>query len=76
MVHKEESDSVLNTIIAVAKRFIWQQKFCGIPPNMHLFSKYFLKYLCTLKMIYIIKNRYNDFEQDWNDLFERLESFV
>ena len=45
LVHREEHDSVLNSIIASAKRFIWQQKFSNNSPNIQQFSKYFLKYL-------------------------------
>ena len=74
-MHRENSTSIANTIILLAKRFIWRQKFSSLKPKIDAFCNYVLKYLCTLKVVFEMKSNGTGFERLWGEIVESLTQF-
>ena len=71
-IHDQPMDSVENTIILIAKRFIWKEKFSNSRPNYNAFVGYLMYHLETMKMISVIKNKEVDFDGQWGNIVELL----
>ena len=74
--HDEKVDSVNNTILLVAKRFIWCQKFRPLRPTLRNFIKYFVEYLETLKMVNVIKNSSDKFHDLWGNIIVIMRDYL
>ena len=70
--HDQETDSVENQLVMVAKRFIWQQKFKNLNPKFNAFAKYLLNHLETAKIVSVIKNREGEFLGQWGAIIDNL----
>ena len=69
-------DSVANTIIMVAKRFIWTQKFRPVRPTLVVFIKYLSEFLKTLKMTFAIRDKCDLFDETWGNIIVGLSNHV
>ena len=74
--HDEGVDSVNNILVLVAKRFVWCQKFRPLRPTLCNFIKYFVNYLETLKMVNVIKNNEDEFNDHWGNIIVQLQDYL
>ena len=66
--HSEDSSSVENYVILVAKYFIWKAKFTNKDLSIELFKKYLKSKLDDLKNAYAYSDKVDKFEQ-WNSIY-------
>ena len=68
-VQTETSDSVLNTMILLGKKYIWKMKFTETPPMLVGFKFTLGDYLDNLKVVFTIKNKLGDFLELWDHIY-------
>ena len=70
--HEESPDSIQNTILLTAKKYIWMEKFRQLSPDLGRFLKYLKDSLATMKMISIIRNKELIFNDQWATIIDIL----
>ena len=75
-MHGEFSDSIINTVILTAKRFIWCQKFSAVSPNLLNYCKFLVQHLCTMQLVHTFKNEVDEFNKTWGDIYFMLNMLV
>ena len=68
--------SVTNTVILVGKKYIWQEKFRNLAPNVDNFCKYLKQFLRTEKVAHTMKNNLVSFENEWGAIITLLDEYL
>ena len=75
-IHDEPTDSVQNTIILTAKKFIWRQKFIPLNPCLNLYLKYLKTHLEIVKLTWTFKNLEHIYNDQWGNIFDSLNQYL